>query len=197
MVVYVCIGNGVRADGTASTPSRAVVQRVFEAIAPASPKDFFIIFSGGFRGGSRKTEAQAMWDYACSFGFTNISNFFVEDLSYRTHWNAIEALKAIVRWGIKDATIVVCDHPLHLPRTLLALRVVNRLRHRGRGFTISGLASEEVYDTEVPGQPQWRTREAFAAHERKGMLLYRVLLFSPWARLGLWLLCKLWPMKKQ
>lgn len=203
--VYVCIGNGVRADGSPSAPSKAVVVLLLSSFLrkPMRPLPI-VVFSGGYRSPGGVTEAGAMMAYLESlypaYGrFLRGQNLIaVENRSYRTHNNAIEALKIIVKKASPHATVVICDHPLHLPRTLLAFTAVMRCRYGHlRPFPLVSLPSEEVYDAEIPGQSQWQNKKTFAAHERKGMLLYSILLSWPWARFGLWLLTKLWPNEKQ
>ncbi len=124
-------------------------------------------------------------------------SILVEENSYRTHNNAIEARKMIYdKVLLDDSKIVVIDHPGHLARTLLCFQTVNRLRYESR-YKIKGLASLEVYDKDVPNQPYWASRETWIPRERKMMLLYKVFLFRPWARFGLWILKTVWPSEKQ
>lgn len=196
--VLVCIGNGVLADGSPSAPSRAVVDAAMKEITVlAAERQTIVVFCGGYRNKRGKTEASAMTFYALERRECGKCGLLEESKSYRTHNNALEVMKRIAPHMTYDSQITICDHPLHLSRTLLAFKTVNRLYYHGRNFQIKGLASEEVYDTEIPGQPQWTDRRTFAAHEKKGMLLYRILLSWPWARFGLWLLKTVWPSDKQ
>ena len=195
---YVCIGNGIRAEGTPGEMNKAIIKTAIEdLLASKSEYQPIIIFSGGYRNPSGITEAHAMMHYASRHYPAYKNFFFSEPDSYRTHNNAIETMKMIARNGIPGELVTICDHPLHLPRTLLAFRIVARLYHPHIRLKFVGLPSREVYDAEIPGQPQWVNRKSILAHERKGMILYKILLSWPWARLGLWFLRKIWPSYKQ
>ena len=76
-----------------------------------------------------------------------------------------------------------------MARVALCYEIANRLFHDNR-YTIIKFPSKEIYDPLVYRQEYWVDDQIFAAREKKVMILYRFLLFRPWARLGFWVLKK-------
>ncbi len=193
MDYIVCIGNGLHADGSTSWMNQAIIKKAIELWEKDTQRR--IIFSGGYKNKMNVTEVDSMERYFLAFFSSLDISYMVEDKSYRTHNNAVETLKIVSRISYKGAIIVV-DHPEHIKRTVLSFKSANRLYFNDR-FEISGHAAEEVYDANIPGQSYWATQGLFKEYERKRMLLYKVLLFRPWARLGMSILCRVWPSYKQ
>jgi len=199
-MILIGIGNGVHKDGTPSKVSQFIVS---EMVSDAKSwqkagREVILIFSGGYKVNGH-TEAQAMFQYARRTAPQLVPNLFKEAKSYRTHNNAVEALKVagLVSWAKRAGTnVIIYDHPAHLSRTLLCFERANRLFFRNQ-FLITGRAIPEVYDSEIPGQPYWASRESFSRREKKINLIYRFLLFRPWARIGFFLLSKIWPSERQ
>ncbi len=190
MDYIVCIGNGLHTDGSTSRINQAIIKKAAELWRPEN----IIILSGGYKNKIGVTEAESMEGWLAAFFPRLKSSCVKENKSYRTHNNAVEALK--IAQCIMRGKMIVIDHPQHLERTLLSFETVNRLYFNDR-FEIIGCAAEEVYDSNIPGQEYWATKGLFREHERKSALLYNVLLFRPWSRLGLWVLRKVWPSEKQ
>ncbi len=162
-----------------------------------------IVLCGGYKNAEGVTEAESMLhdlirNYPDLYLYPSFrESLLIEKNSYRTHNNALEAMKVIYgKVLLDDFKIVVIDHPRHLTRTLLCFQTVNRLWYGGR-YKIKGLAALEVYDKDIPNQPYWASRETWTSREKKTLLLYKLLLFRPWARLGLWILRTVWPSEKQ
>ena len=193
MKFTVCIGNGLHADSTTSAMNKEIVEKAAKLLE--EDRNQKIILCGGYRNENGVTEARSMENYLLTLH--PYAKYIRENKSYRTHNNAIEALR-IVRdsFAGKGTEVIVIDHPQHLPRTVLSFRSVNHIYYDDK-YEIIGVPAEEVYDSNVPGQEYWASRESFAKHEKNSMLLYKFLLWRPWARIGLWLLKTVWPSGKQ
>ncbi|MCL4404339.1 YdcF family protein [Patescibacteria group bacterium] len=176
----------------------AIVDKMVELLGsiPHDHESTAMVFSGGFRVNGT-TEAAAMANY-CKNKYHPLTDIHTENISYRTHNNAVEALKyaADIANG-REATIVVVDHPAHIKRTKLSFRTARRLYFKDKPFRLKGIASVPEYDANVPGQAYWATEETFASHERSSILLYELMLFRPWSRFGFWLLRTVWPSSRQ
>jgi hypothetical protein len=203
--VYVCIGNGVREDGTPSAISRAIANKAIECITeyPGNGKRCCVLLCGGFRNPHGVTEAGAMETYLTTLFqpliFRTVYPPFLlrEDTSYRTHMNAIEVLKVLNSQLNFQGSITIIDHPAHIERTMLAFRAVNRVHYRNYQWLLDAIPTEEVWDGTVYHQPYWVGPRTWWPRERKMQLLYSVLLSRPWTRLGLWFLKTVWPSEKQ
>lgn len=198
LYIVIGIGNGLQND-MPSRISAAVCDKSFEIYRWLSRRHENVVWmvAGGYIVGER-TEADAMvkysqMQYSCSPGIK-------DPHSYRTHNNAYEGLQIVDRYAKEHnealVQVIVVDHPKHLPRTMLSFRTACRLYHEDR-LSIQSKNCIEEYDGNIPGQAYWATKESFAAHEKKSMLLYRFLLFRPWARFGFWVLRTVWPSSKQ
>ncbi len=196
--VFLCVGNGIREDGNLGNINTKIVDSALHGFAnEKSKKGCVLMFSGGYKNKDGLTEAEAMREFALCKGFDFFDYVFIESKSYRTHNNAIRALGLISSYYLaKDTTIHLIDHPRHIKRTKFVFDVVNRLRHRNI-FHIVPQPVEEVYDANIFGQPYWASRETWVPRERRMVFLYHLLLFRPWARLGLWILETVWPSEKQ
>ncbi len=205
--VYLCIGNGVRKDGSLGNINEEIVNSAMEdflKVTEEEKKDTILIFSGGYGSKYGFTEANSMYEFACSkwFGVTDIAStgrIMLERKSYRTHNNAIQALQNIFflpGTAERNTRIFLYDHPCHIERTKLSFDAVNRVYCRNI-FSILVHPTKEVYDAQLIGQPYWASRKVWVPRERKMMLLYKFFLFRPWTRFGLWILKTVWPSEKQ
>ena len=192
MNFIICIGNGLHANDTTSAMNEKIVEKAlkFWEIDKAQK----IILCGGYKNQNGVTEAKSMENYLLSLH--PYAKYIRENKSYRTHNNAIEAMKIVRNFGGKGAEVVIVDHPQHLRRTLLSFQVVNRIYHHD-AYKIIGSAANEVYDSTIPGQEYWATAKSFKEYEKSRMLLFRFLLWKPWARIGMKALLFIWPSEKQ
>lgn len=190
----ICVGNGLHTDGSTSK----INQKIVDLAARMWVDDTTlgrIILCGGYKNKSGVTEAKSMEDYLLS-RYSDLKPLYTkENKSYRTHNNAIEALRIVSKYSFLDEVTII-DHPQHLQRTLLSFKTVNRLYYSNK-YQIVGLPIEEIYDSDIPGQEYWATKEQFVEHEKNPTILYRFLLSHSWARLGLWILRTVWPSEKQ
>ncbi len=171
-----------------------IIERAVK-LSEYTPGSYTIILSGGYKNKDGVTEARSMENYLLSL--CPDRKYIRENKSYRTHNNAIEALKIVKsQSGGKWAQVIVVDHPKHITRTFLSFQMVNHAYYHDK-YDIMWWAGDEVYDPNIPGQEYWASRESFKKHEKNGMILYKFLLFRPWARIGLWLLKTVWPSEKQ
>ncbi|MEK7169451.1 MAG: ElyC/SanA/YdcF family protein [Patescibacteria group bacterium] len=154
------------------------------------------ILQGGFKNPKGETEAMSAYCFAKTrYPFSELS-FVLEKKSFRTHNNALEGLDIISKRFPKIGVISLVGHPIHMARVALCYEIANRLFHDNR-YTIIKFPSKEIYDPLVYRQEYWVDDQIFAAREKKVMILYRFLLFRPWARLGFWVLKNIWPSHKQ
>ncbi len=189
----VCIGNGLHADGTTSAMNEKIVERAVKLWE--NGRDQKIILCGGYKNENGITEARSMENYLLTLH--PYTKYIRENRSYRTHNNAIEALRIVKNSFAGEGTeVVIIDHPQHLRRTLLSFRAVNHIYYDDR-YAIVGMAADEVYDPNIPGQEYWKSREAFKKYEKNRMLLFKFLLWRPWAQIGMKVLLSVWPSSKQ
>ena len=191
---FVGIGNGVREDGSASAIGEAIVNRMFDPTGTSlwAFNKPVAVFSGGYRSPRGTTEAGSMFDEATAIPDVYVAlqrlTLIKEEASCGTHNNAIEGMKLVSRKLADGGTVFICDHPLHIARTMLCFKTVNRLFYPEQKFNLVALPCEEVYDASVYGQSYWASVRLFRSREKKMLFFYRILLFNLWARVGLRLL---------
>ncbi len=199
MIVFIAIGNGLHSDGTPSKMSAAIVDALMSLLQgyATEHQEVAVVFSGGYKVNG-VTEAEAMERYYCKAEHTVNVPTYKENVSYRTHNNAIECLAYVKKLSNgRETTVIVVDHPAHIARTKLSFLAAKRLYFRGDELRLKGAVAEGVYDSKVPGQPYWADVALFAAHGRNSTRLYRFLLWKPWSRAGFWTLRFVWPSSKQ